>query len=115
MENLAAIIGFAVLIGPCIRIFKFIRHKLWLYLPLFLVGGVIISIGFAWIFGASAEWAGEMALGFAGVVALFYETYLEKKYKKQKKNIIKFIKLDKHYKVYIWGSLQKTNLKIFNF
>ena len=80
MENLAAIAGFVILISSCIRIFKFIRHKIWLYLPLFLIGGIIISVGFAWIFEASAEWAGEMAWGFAGVVALFYETYLEKKY-----------------------------------
>src|SRR3989344_6156044 len=102
MENIAAIIGFAVLIGSCIRIFKFIKHKLWLYLPLFLLGGMAIGVGFIFIFGVNPGWAGEMSAGFAGIVALFYETYLEKKYKKQEKKLIKFIKLDKRYKVYIY-------------
>ena len=85
MENLAAIVGFAVLIGSCIRIFKFIKHKLWLYLPLFLLGGIAIGVGFIFLFGVDPGWAGEMSAGFAGIVALFYETYLEKKYKKQEK------------------------------
>ena len=102
MENLAAIVGFAVLIGSCIRIFKFIRHKLWLYLPLFLLGGMAIGFGFIFLFGVDPGWAGEMSAGFAGIVALFYETYLEKKYKKQEKKVIKFIKLDKRYKVYLY-------------
>ena len=102
MENIVAIVGFAVLIGSCIRIFKFIRHKLWLYLPLFLLGGIAIGVGFIFLFGVDPGWAGEMSAGFAGIVALFYETYLEKKYKKQKKRVVKFIKLDKHYKVYIY-------------
>ena len=102
MENLAAIVGFAALIGSCIRIFKFIMHKIWLYLPLFLLGGIAIGWGFIFLFGADPGWAGGMSAGFAGIIALFYETYLEKKYKKQKKKVIKFIKLDKHYKVYIY-------------
>ena len=102
MENIAAIVGFAVLISSCIRIFKFIRHKLWLYLPLFLLGGIAIGVGFIFLFGVDPGWAGEMSAGFAGIVALFYETYLEKKYMKQKKKVIKFIKLNKRYKVYIY-------------
>src|SRR3989338_10896464 len=102
MENIAAIVGFAVLIGSCIRIFKFIMHKIWLYLPLFLLGGIAMGWGFIFLFGADPGWAGGMSAGFAGIIALFYETYLEKKYMKQKKKVIKFIKLDKHYKVYIY-------------
>ena len=102
MENIAAIVGFAVLISSCIRIFKFIRHKIWLYIIPFLVGGMAISILFAFIFETTAEWAGEMAWPFTAVVAVLYETYLEKKYKKQEKKLIKFIKLNKRYKVYIY-------------
>lgn len=102
MENLVAIAGFAILIGSCIRIFKFIRHKIWLYLPLFLLGGIAIGVGFIFLFRADPGWAGGMSAGFAGIIAVFYETYLEKKYKKQEKKIIKFIKLDKRYKVYIY-------------
>lgn len=102
MENILAIIGFGILIGSCIRIFKFIRHKLWLYLPLFLLGGIAIGVGFIFIFGVDPGWAGEMSVGYAGVVAVLYEIHLEKKYKKQKKRVIKFIKLDKRYKIYIY-------------
>src|SRR3989338_10875348 len=102
MENFAGKAGFVILIISSIRIFKFVRHKLWLYLPLFLLGGIAMGWGFIFLFGADPGWAGGMSAGFAGIIALFYETYLEKKYKKQKKKVIKFIKLDKHYKVYIY-------------
>ena len=102
MENFIAFGGIILFIGSCIRIFKFIRHKLWLYLPLFLLGGIAIGVGFIFLFGVDPGWAGEMSAGFAGIVALFYETYLEKKYKKQEKKLIKFIKLNKRYKVYIY-------------
>lgn len=98
MENILAIIGFGILIGSCIRIFKFIRHKLWLYLPLFLIGGILISIGFAWMFGASAGWAGGMAWGFAGLIAIAYQSYLENKNKKKKEP--KF-KINKHKRLVI--------------
>ncbi len=83
MENLAAIAGFVILISSLYRMFKLVRHKIWLYLILFLVAGVIISISFAFIFEATAGWAGEMTWAFAGGVAILYELYLEKKNKKK--------------------------------
>src|SRR3989338_1483909 len=102
MENLAAMAGFVILITFSIRMFKFLRHKIWLYLIVFLIAGMAISIGFAWMFGATAGWAGNMAWAFAGGVAVLCETYLEKKFKMRKRKVIKFIRLDKHYKVYIY-------------
>ena len=102
MENFIAFGGIILFISSCIRIFKFIRHKIWLYIIPFLVGGMAISILFAFIFETTAEWAGEMAWPFTAGVAVLYETYLEKKYKKQEKKLIKFIKLDKRHKIYIY-------------
>src|SRR3989338_69613 len=105
MENFAGKAGLVILIISSIRIFKFVRHKVWLYIPLFRLGGIAIGVGFIFLFGADPGWAGGMSAGFAGIIAVFYKTYLEKKFKKQKKKVIKFIKLNKRYKVYIyrWG------------
>src|SRR3989344_9084314 len=102
MENFAGKAGLVILIISSIRIFKFVRHKVWLYIPLFLLGGMAIGVGFIFLFGADPGWAGGMSAGFAGIIAVFYETYLEKKHKKQEKKVIKFIKLDKNYKIYIY-------------